>query len=40
VPLDLETAPEHVAELGLSSIRFCLDGRVYVLDAARSDVAA
>jgi len=36
----LREAQELVAELGLPSIRFCLDGRVYVLDAARSDVAA
>lgn len=30
----LREAQELVAELGLSAIRFCLDGRVYALEAA------
>ena len=37
----LRQAQELVAELGLAAIRFGLDGRLYVLEAARSrDLAA
>jgi hypothetical protein len=40
----LREAQELIAELDLDAIRFCLDGRIYVLDAARSsrsfDIAA
>jgi hypothetical protein len=31
----LREAQDLVAELGLPAIRYCLDGRVYVLEAAR-----
>jgi hypothetical protein len=31
----LREARELIAELDLDAIRFCLDGRVYLLDAAR-----
>jgi hypothetical protein len=36
----LREAEELVAELGLAAIRFCLDGRVYLLEAARPTRAA
>ena len=36
----LREAQELTAELGLDAIRFCLDGRIYVLDAARTPRAA
>ena len=36
----LREAQELVAERGLEMIRFCLDGRVYVLEAVRPLVAA
>jgi hypothetical protein len=40
----LREAQELVAELGLEAIRYCLDGRIYMLDAARprdtADLAA
>jgi len=36
----LRQAEELVAELGLVSIRFCLDGRVYLLEPARPSRAA
>ena len=32
----LREAQELVAELGIGAIRFCLDGRIYVLDGAVS----
>ena len=32
----LREAQELVSELGLDAIRFCLDGRIYVLDGAPS----
>ena len=34
----LREVQELVAELGLPGIRYCLDGRLYVLDAVRSPV--
>ena len=36
----LREAQKLLAELGLPTIRFCLDGRVYVLEAAGSRLAA
>ena len=39
VPL-LREAQELVAELELTDIRFCLDGRVYLLEAATADLAS
>ena len=36
----LREAQELLGELGHDAIRFCLDGRIYVLDAARSPRAA
>jgi hypothetical protein len=36
----LREAQELLAELGLGSIRFYLDGRIYVLEAAPVDLAA
>jgi hypothetical protein len=36
----LRGAGELVAELGLAAIRYCLDGRLYVLEAARPRGAA
>lgn len=36
----LRDAQELLADLKLPAIRFCLDGRVYVLEAARSRQAA
>jgi hypothetical protein len=38
VPL-LHQARALVSELGLPGIRYCLDGRIYVLEAARAPVA-
>ena len=38
VPL-LREAQELVGELGLASIRYCLDGRVYLLEARSRDAA-
>jgi hypothetical protein len=35
----LREAQALVSDLGLDAIRFCLDGRIYVLDAARSEQA-
>jgi hypothetical protein len=42
LPSLLRTAEELVSELRLGEIRYCLDGRVYALQAARSadDLAA
>src|SRR5579862_6206666 len=36
----LREAQALISELGLEAIRFCLDGRIYVLDAARSEHTA
>jgi hypothetical protein len=36
----LREAQGLLAELGLGSIRYCLDSRLYVLDAMRLDAAA
>lgn len=36
----LREAQELVAELGLPAIRFCLDGRVYALEAAQAQRSA
>jgi len=36
----LREAQELMAELGLAAIRYCLDGRLYVLEAARSRATA
>jgi hypothetical protein len=36
----LREAQELIAERGLDAIRFCLDGRIYLLDAARSSRTA
>ena len=32
----LREAQDLLSELGLSAVRYCLDGRLYVLEAARS----
>lgn len=40
VALLLREAQELLAELGIAEIRFYLDGRVYVLDAARTALVA
>lgn len=39
VPL-LREAQELVGELGLASIRYCLDGRIYVLEPPSREVVA
>jgi hypothetical protein len=36
----LREAQDLLAELALGAIRYCLDGRVYVLEAARSRIGA
>jgi hypothetical protein len=36
----LREAQSLISELGLDAIRFCLDGRIYVLDAVRSEQTA
>jgi hypothetical protein len=36
----LREAQDLISELGHDAIRFCLDGRIYVLDAARSPRSA
>jgi hypothetical protein len=36
----LRAAQELLAELGLEAIRYCVDGRLYMLDAARPRDAA